>query len=103
MPPQPAPYPRPPVQAPQAPIPAPVQTYGSDPAQGPTTVFFPFPAVRGADVSAAAPRAADSFCRSQGLGPAIHVDQSQRVAWSVDVDGRAAGEGPVLRDVLCRR
>jgi hypothetical protein len=93
MPPQPAPY-----------QPGPVaQSYASDPAQGATTVFFPFPTVRGADVSAASPRAADSFCRVQGLGPAIHFDQSQRFPRAVDIDGRAVGEGPVLRDVLCRR
>lgn len=93
LPTQPAPY----VRAPAA------QAYGSDPAQGQTTVFFPFPAIRGADVSAAGPRAADGFCRLQGLGPAVHFDQSQRFPRAVDLDGRAVGEGPVLRDVLCRR
>jgi hypothetical protein len=95
-----APAPRAP--RPQAPAPSPV-TYGDADARGGSAVFFASPTVRGADVAAFTPGAADAFCRAQGLSGAIYFDQSRSEERSVEVDGRVAGEGPVLRDVLCRR
>ena len=74
-----------------------------DRTEGGTAVFFAEPRVRGAEVSAWAPRSADDFCRAQGLGAALYFDQGRRAPRSVDVGGRAVGEGPVLKDVLCRR
>ncbi len=94
----PSPYP----PASRQPVPA-AAPYGDGSAQGPTTVFFPSPTIRGADVAAWTPRAADGFCRAQGLGAAVYFDQSQRLPRAVDIEGRPVGEGPVLRDLLCRR
>lgn len=73
------------------------------PVSGQTAVFFPRPTLNGMDVSALRPGAADGFCRSQGLGPAVYFDRTQRTGRSVGVDLRSVGPGPVLRDVLCRR
>ena len=70
---------------------------------GETASFFPRPTLNGMDVSAFRPGAADGFCRSQGLGPAVYFDQAQRSPRSVGVDMRPVGPGPILRDVLCRR
>jgi hypothetical protein len=70
---------------------------------GQNTVFFPRPILNGMDVSAARPGAAEAFCREAGLGQAVYFDQSQRAARSLAPDRRAAGPGPILRDVLCRR
>jgi hypothetical protein len=89
---------------PPAPYPAYAAAADPDgPALGDSAVFFPQPTLRGADVSAASNRAADGFCRAQGLGPAIYFDQTRRLPRAVDVEGRPVGEGPILRDVLCRR
>jgi hypothetical protein len=98
------PYATPPALPPSswpAPPAAAIDDAGS--AQGGTAVFFPVPTLRGASVAAWTPGAADSFCRTRGLGEAIYFDQSQVQRDAVDVSGRPAGEGPVLRDVLCRR
>lgn len=90
--------------------PYPAQTY--PPAEAPyapggvsgeTTVFFAQPMVRGMEVSADGVRAADGFCRSQGLGLSLYFDTSRRAGRAVTFDGRVTGPGPVLRDVLCRR
>lgn len=90
--------------APYAQAPFVSNAYGSDPAPGSTSVFFPAPTLRGADISAWTPRgAADGFCRTQGLGAAIYFDRSQTLPRAVDIEGRPVGQGPVLRDVLCRR
>jgi hypothetical protein len=77
--------------------------FGDDRAEGRTAVFFANPRLRGQEISAWSGRAADGFCRAQGLGTAIYFDQSQRARRAADLDGRPVGEGPVLRDVLCRR
>jgi hypothetical protein len=95
QPPPPVPSAAPPAYAPG--------TFGDEPAQGSATVYFPQPLIYGADVSAASARAADGFCRRQGLGAAVYFDQTQRAPRAVDLQGRPVGEGPVLRDVLCRR
>lgn len=96
------PYATPPAPPPYRPAPpAAIDDAGS--AQGGTAVFFPVPTLRGSSVAAWTPGAADSFCRTRGLGEAIYFDQSQVQRDAVDVSGRPAGEGPVLRDVLCRR
>jgi hypothetical protein len=70
---------------------------------GSTVVFFARPESRGADVAASGQGGADAFCRSQGLGPAVYFDQTQRARRATDAYGRIIGPGPVLRDVLCRR
>jgi hypothetical protein len=63
---------------------APTQTEG---VRGASSVFFVRPQVDGADIPSGGRDAADSFCRAQGLGPALY--------W-------AGAEGD-LRDVLCRK
>ncbi|HEY3797824.1 MAG TPA: beta/gamma crystallin-related protein [Caulobacteraceae bacterium] len=63
---------------------APMQTEG---VRGASSVFFVHPQVDGADIPSGGRDAADSFCRAQGLGPALY--------W-------AGAEGD-LRDVLCRK
>jgi len=78
-------------------------TSGAGGVDGETTIFFPRPTLNGMDISALRPGAADSFCRSQGLGPSVYFDQSQRAPRSVGPDMRPAAAGPILRDVLCRR
>jgi hypothetical protein len=74
-----------------------------DGIEGATSVFFPRPTLRGWPVSAWRRGAADAFCRAQGLGPAIYFDQGGRAREALEPDGRRVGDGPVLRDVLCRR
>lgn len=87
----------------EAPYAPPYEAADTGAVNGQTAVFFPRPTLNGMDVSALRPGAADGFCRSQGLGPAVYFDQGQRNARSVGVDLRGAGPGPILRDVLCRR
>lgn len=70
---------------------------------GQNSVFFPRPHIGGVDVSANGVRAADAFCRNQGLGVSLYFDTSRRAGRSLGPDGRFAGPGPVLSDVLCRR
>lgn len=70
---------------------------------GATAVFFPRPMSQGLDVRASGQGGADAFCRSQGLGPAVYFDDTQRARRTTDAYGRMAGPGPVLRDLLCRR
>jgi hypothetical protein len=111
---EPGPYSRPDVVAPDYPpaVDAPPRPYGTSAPpyrpddrgiEGLTAVYFADPTLGGQDVSAWSPRAADGFCRVQGLGAAIYFDQSRRSPRAVDPDGRAVGEGPVLADVLCRK
>jgi hypothetical protein len=71
--------------------------------EGQGSVFFPRPHVRGVEVSAVGVRAADVFCREQGLGAALYFDSSRRASRSIGPDGRMTGPGPVLGDVLCRQ
>lgn len=107
----PAPYAADPYPAPTyPPQPYPAQTYPPAEASyapggvsGETSVFFAQPMVRGMEVSADGVRAADGFCRGQGLGLSLYFDASRRAGRSATVDGRVTGPGPVLRDVLCRR
>lgn len=70
--------------------------------EGARTVFFPRPTVDGLDV-AAGDRGADIYCRSQGLGPAVWFDSSERARQAVGPDGQLIGRSSVLRDLLCRR
>ena len=74
-----------------------------DGVEGRTSVYFSRPTFRGSDIAANRPRAADEFCRRNGLGAAIYFDQSERSRRAVDVDGRPIGASAVLRDVLCRK
>lgn len=71
-------------------------------AEGARTVFFPYPRMGGREV-AANPRSADAFCRANRLGPAIWFDNGDRARDLVDGDGRYAGDGAALRDLLCRK
>jgi len=73
------------------------------PVYGDSAVFFPHPTIRGMQVSATGMRSADDFCRSQGLGLSLYFDAGGPAAQTIDPDGRMAGAGPALRDVLCRR
>lgn len=87
-----------------APARAPVAaTYGAPDARGMGAIFFASPTAGGGEIAAFTPRAADAFCQAQGLAGAIYFDQSRNSPRAVDLDGRSLGEGPVLRDVLCRR
>ncbi len=70
--------------------------------EGAVSVFFPRPSVGGVDV-AAGERGADTFCRRQGLGPAVWFDSSQRARQAIGPDGELIGRSPVLRDLVCRR
>jgi hypothetical protein len=70
---------------------------------GQSSVFFPRPHIGGVEVSATGVRAADGFCRNQGLGVSLYFDASRRSGRSMGPDGRMMGPGPVLSDVLCRR
>lgn len=71
-------------------------------ADGARTVFFPYPKMGGRDV-AANQRSADAFCRANRLGPAAWFDGGERARDLVDGDGRYAGDGAALRDLLCRK
>jgi hypothetical protein len=75
----------------------------AEPVEGWTVVFFPRPTLRGWPVAAWRRGAADAFCRAQGLGPAVYFDQGGRAPDALEPDGRRVGDGPVLRDVVCRR
>lgn len=70
--------------------------------EGARAVFFPHPTVRGLDV-AAGRNGADTFCRHQGLGDAIHYDSSQRAPRAIGPEGQITGRSTVLRDLLCRK
>jgi hypothetical protein len=78
---------------------------GPSPAgvEGRTATFFPRPQMAGSDVAALGRTPADDFCRRSGYGAAVYFDISERSRRAVDVYGRPVGDGPVLRDVLCRR
>jgi hypothetical protein len=65
-------------------------------------VFFPRPTLGGVDVAAGG-RGADSFCRRQGLGPAVWYDSGERASQAVGPDGEYVGRSTVLRDLLCRK
>ncbi len=69
---------------------------------GINTVFFPLPTRGGLDIAAAGGRAADAFCRAQGLGTAAYYD-SEVAPEAVDANGRVMRNVAALRDVLCRR
>lgn len=71
-------------------------------ADGARTVFFPYPKMGGREV-AANQRSADAFCRANRLGPSVWFDGGDRARDLVDGEGRYAGEGNVLRDLLCRK
>ena len=77
---------------------------GRDPRgiDGTRTVFFPRPTIGGTDV-AAGDRAADAYCRRQGLGPAVWFDSSERAGQAVTPDGQFVGRSSVIRDLLCRK
>lgn len=70
---------------------------------GDTAVFFPRPSISGRPVAAWGARAADDFCRVQGLGFAVYYDARRWAEPPVDAYGRQAAAGSVLGDVLCRR
>lgn len=70
--------------------------------EGARTVFFERPTVRGMDVAAGA-NGANSFCRRQGLGPAVWYDSSERAPQAVGPNGELVGRSTVLRDLLCRK
>ena len=44
-----------------------------------------------------------AWCRSQGLGPAVWFDSSERARQAVGPEGQIIGRSSVLRDLLCRR
>ena len=77
---------------------------GRDPRgiEGTRTVYFPRPTIGGVDV-AAGDRAAEIYCRRQGLGPAAWYDSSERAGQAVGPEGQFIGRSPVLRDLLCRK
>ena len=70
--------------------------------EGARTVFFPRPTIDGIDV-AAGDRAADGYCRRQGLGPAVWFDSSERASQAVTPVGQFVGRSTVIRDLLCRK
>lgn len=70
--------------------------------EGSTTVFFARPTINGTDV-AAGDRAANGYCRRQGLGAAVWFDSSSRSNQAVTPDGQFVGRSPVIRDLLCRK
>jgi hypothetical protein len=67
---------------------------------GSRTVFFPRPTVRGLDL-AAGKNGADTFCRRQGLGPAVWFDSSERAREALGPEGQITGRSSVIRDLLC--
>jgi hypothetical protein len=69
---------------------------------GARTVFFPNPTIQGMDI-AAGDRAADRYCRRQGLGEAVWFDSSERAREAIGPDGEIVARGPVIRDLLCRK
>lgn len=69
---------------------------------GVRTVFFARPSVRGLDVAAGA-NGANSFCRRQGLGPAVWFDSGERAPRAIGPDGQVIGASTVIRDLLCRK
>jgi hypothetical protein len=73
--------------------------FGGQRLEGRTAVFFPEPRFRGRDLPAGK-LSADMFCRRMNLGASIHsaADRGR----GMGPDGRDFN-GPVLRDVLCRR
>ena len=77
---------------------------GRDPRgiEGTRTVYFPRPTIGGLDV-AAGDRAADGYCRRQGLGAAVWFDSSERASQAVGPEGQFVGRSSVLRDLLCRK
>jgi hypothetical protein len=77
---------------------------GRDPRgiEGARTVYFPRPTIGGVDV-AAGDRAADGYCRRQGLGQAVWFDSSERASQAVGPEGQFIGRSSVLRDLLCRK
>ena len=70
--------------------------------EGARTVFFPRPTVDGLDL-AAGDNGANRFCRSQGLGPAVWFDSSERAPQALGPEGQIVGRSSVLRDLLCRK
>lgn len=70
--------------------------------EGARSVFFARPTVRGLDVAAGS-NGANTFCREQGLGPAVYYDSNERARRAIDPDGREIGPSTVLRDLLCRK
>ncbi|WP_334162162.1 hypothetical protein, partial [Phenylobacterium sp.] len=70
--------------------------------EGAHSVFFARPTVRGMDLAAGS-NGANSFCRRQGLGPAVYFDSSERAPRALGPEGQIVGRSPVLRDVLCRK
>lgn len=70
--------------------------------EGARTVFFPRPTVDGLDL-AAGDNGANRFCRSQGLGPALWFDSSERAPQALGPEGQIVGRSSVLRDLLCRK
>lgn len=80
--------------------------YGAEGAggvQGRSVVFFAHPRSHGQDVAAFDRTAADGFCRAQGLGPAAYYDIGQRGRGMRWQGASIMINGPVLRDVLCRK
>jgi hypothetical protein len=84
-PPGPTPPPHAGIAAASAPAPPRAMLAGG--VSGHAAIFFAHPRRRGVDVAGVGRRAADSFCRTAGLGPALYYDS----------------EAGKLRDVLCRR
>lgn len=74
----------------------------SRPAEGARSVFFAYPSLNGRDIAAGG-MSANAFCRSQGLGPALYYDSSERAAQAVDGEGRYVANTTIIRDILCRR
>jgi len=70
--------------------------------EGTATVFFARPTINGTDV-AAGDRAANGYCRRQGLGEAVFFDSSTRAGQAVTPDGQFIGRSTVIRDLLCRK
>ena len=82
-------------------VPAPAPA--ADRNEGRTVVFIARPTLQGQAVAAGDIGDADLLCAALGFGRAAYFDDDARAPRSVDVRGRAVGDGPVLRDLLCRR
>jgi hypothetical protein len=74
----------------------------SRPAEGARSVFFAYPTLGGRDIAAGG-MSANAFCRSEGLGPALYYDSSQRAPEAVDGEGRYVSNTTIIRDILCRK